>query len=63
VLILPKLIGSCRVEIARLEVIIEENDLQKRRIAANILNKQAWTVEIEWSSSLDVKRGSYISSL
>jgi hypothetical protein len=40
-----------------------EDNLQKRRVAANILNKQPWTAKSEWSSSLDVKRGSYNSSL
>jgi len=39
-----------------------ENNLQKRRVAVCILNKQAWTVKIECSSSLEVKRGSYDSS-
>ena len=30
--------------------------LQKWRLAANILNKQSWTADQEWSSSLGVCR-------
>jgi len=32
------------------------------RIAANILNKQWWTADMEWSSSLGVERGANNSS-
>jgi len=31
--------------------------LQKRRVAANILDKQSWTADNGWSSTLGVGRG------
>jgi hypothetical protein len=37
--------------------------LQIWRVAANILNKQSWTADIEWSSSLGVGWGANNPSL
>jgi hypothetical protein len=42
---------------ARPEVAGAEDGLQMWRVAANILNKQCWTADRGWSSSLEVGHG------
>jgi hypothetical protein len=47
-------VGPCHHSMARPQV---GDGLQIWKVAANLLNKQSWTVNKEWSSSLGVGRG------
>jgi hypothetical protein len=47
---------------ARSQVADGGDDLQIRRVAVNILNKQSLTADKGWSSSLEVGRGANNSS-
>jgi hypothetical protein len=48
---------SCHQGMERPQVADGGNALKVRREAANILNKQSWTADKGWSSSLGVGRG------
>ena len=56
------LVGPCHHGMARPQVGIEERP-PIRRVAANKLNKQSWTADEGWSSSLGVGRGANNPSL
>jgi hypothetical protein len=47
----------CHHGMARPQVADGGDSLQFWRVAANILNKQSWTADKGWSSSLGVGRG------
>jgi hypothetical protein len=52
----------CHYGTARPQVTDGGDGLQIWRVAANILNKQSWTVDTEWSCSLGAGRGASNSS-
>jgi hypothetical protein len=52
----------CHHSMARPQVADGGDGLQIWRVAANILNKQSWTADKGWSSSLGVGRGANNSS-
>jgi hypothetical protein len=52
----------CHHGMARPQVADGGDGLQIWRVAANILNKQSWTADNGWSSSLGVERGANNSS-
>jgi hypothetical protein len=53
--------GSCHHGMAHPQV-ADGDSLQFWRVAVNILNKQSWTADKGWSTSLGVRRGANNSS-